>query len=92
MSEVQCVRCGKAGQPLPAAPLNNDLGRRVHAEICQTCWGEWLKYQTMLINHYGLNVRDADAKTFLMENMEKFLFSTGETEEVDTSRQGTISW
>lgn len=92
MSEVQCVRCGKAGQPLPAPPLNNDLGRKVHAEICQTCWGEWLKYQTMLINHYGLNVRDADAKTFLMENMEKFLFSTGEAEEVDTSRQGTISW
>ena len=46
----------------------------------------------MLINHYGLNVRDPDAKKFLMENMEKHLFRTGDAEEVDTSKQGTISW
>jgi Fe-S cluster biosynthesis and repair protein YggX len=92
MPEITCARCGKNGAPLPYAPLNNDLGRRVQAEICQTCWAEWLKYQTMLINHYGLNVRDAEAKTLLMENMEKFLFKTGDTDEVDTSKQGTISW
>ena len=92
MPDVQCARCGNTGQPLPYAPLNNDLGKRVQAEICQNCWGEWLKYQTMLINHYGLNVRDPDAKKFLMENMEKHLFSSGEEEQVDTSKQGTISW
>ena len=56
------------------------------------CWAEWLQHQTMLINHYGLNVRDPDAKKFLMENMEKYLFSTGDADEVDTSKQGTISW
>ena len=92
MSDVQCARCGETGQPLPFAPLNNDLGRRVQAEICQVCWDGWLKYQTMLINHYGLNVRDPEAKKFLMENMEKYLFETGETEEIDTSKQGTINW
>jgi Fe-S cluster biosynthesis and repair protein YggX len=92
MSDIQCVRCGKTAQSLPYAPLNNDLGRRVLAEICQSCWAEWLKQQTMLINHYGLNVRDPDAKKFLMENMEKFLFATGEADQVDTSKQGTISW
>lgn len=92
MSEVQCARCGDTGQPLPYAPLNNELGKRVQAEICQNCWSEWLKYQTMLINHYGLNLRDPDAKKFLMENMERYLFSTGEAEQVDTSKKGTISW
>ncbi|HEX6926880.1 MAG TPA: oxidative damage protection protein [Longimicrobiaceae bacterium] len=92
MSEVQCTRCGNTGQPLPYAPLNNELGKRVQREICQNCWSEWLKYQTMLINHYGLNLRDPDAKKFLMENMEKYLFSTGEAEQVDTSKKGTISW
>ena len=92
MADIKCTRCGEERAQLPFAPLNNDLGRRVHAEICQVCWAEWLKYQTMLINHYGLNVRDAEAKTFLMENMEKFLFKTGDAEEVDTSKQGTISW
>ena len=46
----------------------------------------------MLINHYGLNVRDPDAKKLLTENMEKYLFSTGDAEQVDTSKKGTISW
>ena len=92
MADIQCSRCGKTVPGLGYAPLNNELGQRVQAEICQTCWAEWLKYQTMLINHYGLNVRDPDAKKFLMENMEKHLFSTGDTDQVDTSKQGTISW
>jgi Fe-S cluster biosynthesis and repair protein YggX len=92
MPDITCTRCGNTAAPVPFAPLNNDLGRRVQAEICQNCWAEWLKYQTMLINHYGLNVRDPDAKKFLMENMVKHLFRTGDAEEVDTSKQGTISW
>ena len=92
MPDIQCSRCGQNRAGLPYAPLNTDLGRRVQAEICQVCWAEWLKYQTMLINHYGLNVRDPDAKKLLTENLEKFLFSTGDTEQVDTTKQGTISW
>ena len=92
MAEVQCTRCGETRAGLAYAPLNNDLGRRAQAEICQVCWSEWLQRQTMLINHYGFNVRDPDAKKLLMENMERFLFDTGETDEVDTSKQGTINW
>jgi Fe-S cluster biosynthesis and repair protein YggX len=92
MPDLQCTRCGETRPGLPYAPLNNDLGRRVQNEICQVCWGEWLRHQTMLINHYGLNVRDADAKKFLSENLEKYLFDTGEAEEVDTSKRGTIQW
>ncbi|MDB4950058.1 MAG: hypothetical protein JWM27_2707 [Gemmatimonadetes bacterium] len=92
MAEIQCTRCGKTGQPLPFAPFNNDLGKRIHAEICQECWAEWLRQQTMLINHYGLNVREPDARKFLLENTEKFLFKTGDTEEVDTTKKGTIQW
>jgi len=45
----------------------------------------------MLINHYGLNLRDPEAKQFLTEQTERFLFGGG-AEEVDTSKQGTISW
>ena len=29
----------------------------------------------MLINHYGLNLRDPEAKKFLTEQTEKFLFA-----------------
>ena len=92
MSEIQCARCGKAGQQLAKAPLRNALGERVHASICRTCWDEWLRFQTALINHNGLDVRDKPAKDFLMANMEAFLFKSGEAEEIDTSKQGTITW
>jgi Fe-S cluster biosynthesis and repair protein YggX len=92
MAEVSCVRCGQTRAGLAYAPFNNDLGRRIHAEICKPCWDEWLKHQTMLINHYGLNLRDPDAKKFLIENTEKYLFGTGDAEQVDTSKQGTIQW
>ena len=92
MANVQCTRCGETRPSLPFAPFNHELGARIQSEICQVCWGEWLKHQTMLINHYGLNVRDPDAKAFLTQNMEKFLFNTGEAEQVDTTKKGTISW
>jgi Fe-S cluster biosynthesis and repair protein YggX len=92
MAEISCARCGKEGQQLPYAPFNNDFGRRIQSEICRDCWQEWLKHQTMLINHYGLNLQDPEARTFLLDNTEKFLFGTGEADEVDTSKQGTIEW
>ncbi|CAN5283627.1 oxidative damage protection protein [soil metagenome] len=92
MAEIDCTRCGETRPQQPFAPFNNQLGERIHAEICQVCWDEWLKQQTMLINHYGLNLRDPDARKFLLENTEKFLFGSGETEEIDTSKQGTVSW
>jgi Fe-S cluster biosynthesis and repair protein YggX len=92
MAEIQCVRCGKSGEQLSRAPLRNDLGERILESICQTCWDEWLRYQTALINHHGLDVRDRPAREFLTANMEAYLFRTGETEEIDTSQQGKISW
>jgi len=56
-------------------PFQNDLGLRVFEEICGTCWAEWLKMQQQLINHYGLNVRDPQAKEFLFKQMDQFLFA-----------------
>lgn len=88
--DIQCVRCGRTAPQIARAPLRNELGERIHASICQTCWAEWLKYQTALINHYGLDVREPQAREFLTANMEAFLFRTATTDEIDTSRKGTI--
>lgn len=92
MSETTCTRCGQTRAALEKAPFRNQLGARVQSEICQVCWKEWLAYQTALINHYGLDVREADAREFLTKNMQGFLFGGGETEDIDTTRQGTIEW
>jgi hypothetical protein len=60
--------------------------------ICTACWKEWLAYQQALINHYGLDVRDREARDFLTQNMEAYLFETEEPEDIDTSEEGNISW
>lgn len=93
MPEITCTRCGQTGAQLQRAPLKNELGERVLAEICTACWDEWLRYQTALINHYGLDVREREARELLTRNMDAYLFQEGgDTDEIDTSRQGTIEW
>ena len=68
------------------------MGARIVAEICRECWAAWLKQQTMLINHYGLNVMEPQARTFLTRNMDAFIFKTNAGEDVDTTKKGTVSW
>lgn len=92
MAEITCTRCGQTRDGVDRAPFPGALGVRIKADICQVCWGQWLKQQTMLINHYGLNVMDPEARKFLTKNLEAFLFKSGVKEDVDTSKQGTINW
>jgi Fe-S cluster biosynthesis and repair protein YggX len=92
MAEITCSRCGQIRAAFARAPFPGAIGARVLQEICTDCWGQWLRQQTMLINHYGLNVMDPQARAFLTKNLEAFLFKAGREEDVDTSKQGTISW
>jgi Fe-S cluster biosynthesis and repair protein YggX len=92
MADVTCTRCGQSRDGFEKAPFPGAMGQRIVAEICRECWGQWLKQQTMLINHYGLNVMDPQARAFLTRNLDAFLFKSGRQEDVDTSKQGTINW
>jgi Fe-S cluster biosynthesis and repair protein YggX len=74
MPTVSCNRCGQTRDQIAFRPFQNDLGLKVFQQICGVCWAEWLKTQQQLINHYGLDVRAADAKEFLFKQMEEFLF------------------
>lgn len=91
MAEITCQRCGKVKAGFDRAPFPGAIGARILEGTCTDCWAQWLKQQTMLINHYGLNVMDPQARQFLTRNMEAFLFRAGQVDEVDTSKQGTIS-
>jgi Fe-S cluster biosynthesis and repair protein YggX len=92
MADGTCTRCGQSREGFEKAPFPGAMGQRIVAEICKECWGQWLKQQTMLINHYGLNVMDPQARQFLTRNLDAFLFKSGRQEDVDTSKQGTINW
>ena len=91
MADVTCVRCGQTRAGFEKAPFPGPIGARVVQETCQQCWADWTKQQTMLINHYGLDVMDPQARSFLTKNMSAFLFKSGENANIDTTKQGTIS-
>ena len=92
MPDVTCSRCGQTRAGFERPPFPGPIGARVQREICQDCWGQWTRQQMMLINHYGLNLMDPQARSFLTKNMEAFLFKTGGEEDVDTTKKGTITW
>jgi Fe-S cluster biosynthesis and repair protein YggX len=89
---IVCRRCKKDGPQLEKAPFRNPLGERIHSEICQPCWSDWLEHQTLLINHYGLDPRDPKARQFLYSQIEKVLLEGEGGEDVDTSQKGTIEF
>jgi Fe-S cluster biosynthesis and repair protein YggX len=89
---IRCRRCQKDAAPLSKAPFRTELGERIVREICAACWQDWLKHQTLLINHYGLDPRDKRAREFLYEQIEQVLFAGGPGKDIDTSKQGTIEW
>ena len=92
MPDVTCVRCEQTRAGFDKPPFPGVVGAKVVEQICQPCWEDWKKQQTMLINHYGLDVMDPQARTFLTKNMQAFLFKSGDSRDVDTSKKGTIEW
>ncbi|MCL7971850.1 MAG: oxidative damage protection protein [marine benthic group bacterium] len=94
MADLECVRCAKPDRsPLDRRPFPNELGDRLVDEICSECWEEWKQRQMLLINHYGLNVREPKAREFLVANLRSFLFGEGEEQAgIDTSEEGSIRW
>ena len=77
---VRMVNCAKLGRELPGLnrpPFGGALGKRVYENISQQAWAMWQDQSTLLINHYGLNLRDPAAQKFLMEQLEQFFFGEG---------------
>lgn len=74
------------------APFRTELGERILREICAGCWQDWLQHQTLLINHYGLDPRDAKAREFLYQQIENVLLEGGSAKQVDTTQEGSVEW
>lgn len=74
---VNCVKLGKELPGLKKPPFPGALGQRVFENVSQPAWELWQPQSTLLINHYGLNLRDPNAQKFLMEQLEEFFFGEG---------------
>lgn len=68
-----CSRCKAANPPLERPPLPNELGRKVHASICKTCWQEWLSVSVRLVNEYRLDLMSPEASAFYDRCLADFL-------------------
>ena len=71
---VNCVKMGEELEGLDFLPFPGELGQKVYDNISKEAWKQWLGQQTILINEYRLSSLDPKARTFLLEEMQKFLF------------------
>ncbi|MSP53508.1 MAG: oxidative damage protection protein [Gammaproteobacteria bacterium] len=71
---IYCQKLKKDAPALKFAPLPGEAGTRIILNISAEAWQDWIKRQTMFINEYRLNLLDDEAKVFLKEQREKFLF------------------
>jgi len=74
---INCIKLQKEAEGLASPPYPGELGMRIYNEISAAAWDQWLAHQTMLINEYRLSLIDPKSKTFLIDEMKKFLFGQG---------------
>ena len=83
------VTCAKLKRRLPGLdrpPIPGELGQRIYDHISQQAWEMWQDQSRLLINHYGLNLADPDARQLMRQQMEQFLF--GDDDEGDDKPEG----
>lgn len=86
---VMCVKLSRELPGLDYPPLPGALGQRVYEEISAEAWKMWQGQATILVNHYGLNMADPDARKFLNEQMEEYFFGADAAMPEGWSPEGT---
>lgn len=79
----QTVFCKKFQKDLPAMtipPMPGPKGEELMETVSQEAWESWKSHQTTLINEKHLDLSEADARSWLLEQMEKF-FNNEEVEQ-----------
>ena len=71
---VQCVKLGRELPGLDKPPFPGELGQRIYENVSKQAWDMWPAQSTLIINHYGLNMGDPEARKVLREQMEEFFF------------------
>jgi len=74
---VNCIKLGREAEGLDFPPMPGALGQRIYENVSKEAWAGWIKQQTMLVNENRLNLADAKARKYLMEQVEKYFFGEG---------------
>jgi Fe-S cluster biosynthesis and repair protein YggX len=73
VGEIQCRRCGRLQPRMAQRPFKGQLGEQVWAGVCQSCWGEWVRMGTKVINELRLNFADPRHAEMYDQHMKEFL-------------------
>jgi Fe-S cluster biosynthesis and repair protein YggX len=71
--QVACRRCGQARLKMPKPPFKGKLGEQVFANVCASCWQEWVRMGTKVINEMRLNFADPRHAAVYDDHMKEFL-------------------
>jgi len=66
---VKCVKLGIEAEGLDRPTYPGELGKRIYENVSKEAWAQWLRHQTMLVNENRLNLADAKARKYLVEQM-----------------------
>jgi Fe-S cluster biosynthesis and repair protein YggX len=77
---VNCVKLGREAEGLDRPPLPGELGKRIYENVSKEAWQAWQTQQTRLINENRLQLADARARKYLLEQTEKYFFGGGADE------------
>ncbi|NPA71416.1 MAG: oxidative damage protection protein [Gammaproteobacteria bacterium] len=78
--KVQCVKMDEELDGLDFMPFPGEIGQKVYDNVSKEAWKQWLGQQTILINEYRLPSLDPKARSFLTEEMQKYLFDDQDLE------------
>ena len=79
---VPCVPLNTAAYALDYPPFPGELGVRIWRSVSKEAWAEWTRLQTMMVNEYGLNLADSNARKHLMTQCERYFFGDGANVEI----------
>ena len=70
---VICRKYKKTLEGLDRPPMPGAKGQDIFDNVSKQAWSEWMELQTQLINEKQLNMMDMGARTYLSEQLQKFL-------------------
>ena len=74
MRMVKCLKLGEELEGMNLAPFQNELGQKIYENISKQAWKMWLGQQTMIINENRLDMSNPAHRSYLMQQLEFFLF------------------
>ncbi len=70
---VLCKKYRQQLEGLERQPYPGAKGKEIFDSVSKQAWQEWMEHQTRLINEKHLNMMDTEARSYLAEQMDKFL-------------------